>query len=353
MKNFIPDWNMEYIEEFDMYDLAVFITRAQPFHKGHEYAIREATRVAKQTLVLVGSAFSSRNIKNPFTYDERYSMIMDWARNNEDIDIDVAPLADFLYEENQWLTEVQDIVAQYGADRVCIVGHEKDISSYYINSFPQWDKLTLTHWEKISATDIRNLYFTISSKLMWKSAVSESTYKFLLDFSYSEAYSTLNEEFKFVKEYKESWAGSPFPPTFNTVDAVVIQSGHILLIKRGSQPGKGLWALPGGFIGQDETQLDAAIRELREETKLKVPIPVLKGSIKKEHTFDNPSRSTRGRTITQAFLFQLDDSLGLPKVKGSDDAVYAKWISLADYYIMEPEIYEDHFSIVRYMVDNT
>ena len=65
-----------------------------------------------------------------------------------------------------------------------------------------------------------------------------------------------------------------------TVDAVVVQSGHILLVKRGDMPGKGLWALPGGFLNQEETMLDGAIRELKEETKIKVPVPVLKGSIK-------------------------------------------------------------------------
>jgi len=97
---------------------------------------------------------------------------------------------------------------------------------------------------------------------------------------------------------------------------------------------------------------NAVIRELREETKIKVPEPVLRGSIVKEETFDAPNRSLRGRTITRAFLIQLDDNQALPKVKGHDDAKHAEWISLANFYDMAEEMYEDHYHLVRKLLDN-
>jgi bifunctional NMN adenylyltransferase/nudix hydrolase len=151
-----------------------------------------------------------------------------------------------------------------------------------------------------------------------------------------------------VKKYKEAWKAAPFPPTFMTVDAVVVQSGHILLVKRGDMPGKGLWALPGGFLNQEETMLDGAIRELKEETKIKVPVPVLKGSIKESKTFDAPNRSSRGRTITQAFLIDL--GVGeLPKVKGSDDAEKAFWVPFNQ--VKQEKMFEDHHAIIDYFLN--
>ena len=155
------------------YDLAVYIGRFQPFHKGHEYVIDEAFKIADKVLVLVGSAYASRSIKNPFTYEERKSMLDNYLINKEAL---VFPLADYIYEENQWLTEVQDKIVDRNFNethKICMIGHDKDDTSYYINSFPQWDTVKLDHWETVNATDIRDLYFSSKSNYMWKSAVSE------------------------------------------------------------------------------------------------------------------------------------------------------------------------------------
>jgi bifunctional NMN adenylyltransferase/nudix hydrolase len=94
--------------------------------------------------------------------------------------------------------------------------------------------------------------------------------------------------------------------------------------------------------------LDGAIRELKEETKIKVPVPVLKGSIKESKTFDAPNRSTRGRTITQAFYIDLGFDEKLPKVKGSDDAEKAFWVPLNEVVAQRDKFFEDHFHIISY-----
>jgi len=130
---------------------------------------------------------------------------------------------------------------------------------------------------------------------------------------------------------------------------VVIQSGHVLMIKRRSEPGKGLWALPGGFVNAntDKSVEDAAIRELREETGIKVPAPVLRGSIVRSRVFDAVDRSARGRTITHAFHIQLPDG-ELPKVKGSDDAEKARWVPIAE--VRSDQCFEDHYEILQHFV---
>lgn len=332
------------------YKLAVYIGRFQPFHLGHRYVIDEALKIADKVLVLVGSANASRSTKNPFTYEEVEQHIKScYALSN----IVVEPLNDYTYEEGQWLTEVQELVELYAdsSNEVTLIGYDKDESSYYLKHFPQYFLTTVNYFDNINATQIRELYFKGVFRYM-QSALPINVYNSLVDFAKSMEYNNLLNEWKYVENYKKSWSSSPYEPIFVTVDSVVIQSGHILLIKRGGMPGKGLWALPGGFIGSSERLKESCIRELREETKLKVPEPVLKGSIKKMETFDAPERSTRGRTITQAFLIKLDDAQSLPKVKGSDDAEYAKWIPLADFYTMATDMYEDHYHIVRKLIDN-
>ena len=61
-------------------------------------------------------------------------------------------------------------------------------------------------------------------------------------------YDYLKQEHDYILGYRRAWEAAPYPPTFVTTDAVVVQSGHILLIQRKAAPGKGLWALPGGFL---------------------------------------------------------------------------------------------------------
>ena len=343
--------------EPDRKKLAVYIGRFQPFHKGHYYVINQAYKNAETVLVLVGSAYASKSIKNPFPFEIRKAMIKASYPNAI-----VEPLADYLYEENQWITDVQMEVhntAEYlGIENdsdIVLIGHTKDESSYYLKSFPQWSQIELEHWEAISATDIRELMFTENkSKLFYENVIPKDTFKVIESFiKDTNILKELTDEFLYIKSYKKSWEAVPYPPIFVTVDAVVVQSGHILLVKRGNFPGKGLWALPGGFLNNKEKLLSAVIRELREETKLKVPVKVLEGSIKSSRVFDYPDRSTRGRTITHAYLFQLDNSLALPKVKGSDDAIYAEWIPLTEFYSMENTIYEDHYHIVRSLIDNS
>jgi ADP-ribose pyrophosphatase YjhB (NUDIX family) len=162
-------------------------------------------------------------------------------------------------------------------------------------------------------------------------------------------YERLRHEYDVIQKYKKAAAVAPYPPTYVTVDAVIIQANHILLIQRKSAPGQDLWALPGGFLNQEETIIDGMIRELVEETKIKVPPKVLKGSIVKQQVFDDPNRSARGRTITHACLIHLSGtSSTLPKVKGQDDAKTAAWVPLQVVLNdMKASLFEDHLSIIE------
>jgi bifunctional NMN adenylyltransferase/nudix hydrolase len=341
------------------YDLVVFIGRFQIVHNAHKAIIDRACELAKyKVLVIVGSADKPRTYKNPFTTDERKAMIKA-ATAESTVPVYIDHIYDNTYNDTAWAAQVQRVVNDHASRpwtdkgmRIAIIGHKKDESSFYLDMFPQWDFIDQDLIEPLDATQIRDLYFNRKMNMNYiRGVVPESTSDFLEDFlvENSEDYEQIIREKEFVAGYKKQYEHLPYAPTFVTTDAVVVQSGHVLMIKRRAEPGKGLWAFPGGFLNAktDRSLVDAMIRELREETGLKIPEKVLKGSITKQKTFDAVERSARGRTITTAFKIELDGT-ELPRVKGMDDAEKARWVPISD--VKRSECFEDHFEILSDMV---
>jgi len=346
------------------FDYVVFIGRFQPFHNGHQMIVDEALKVAdRKVIVLIGSVNKPRSIKNPFDELQRTEMIFNGYAPAEKEKIRVGYVEDNMYNDDAWIRNVQEAVAKIiltdgwtdYPPKIAIIGHEKDETSFYLKFFPQWKSINIEpgeHEKEIHATDIRELLFSrTESKMNYlRGVVTSGTYRDLVEFRKTKEWEELATEFEFVQQYKKSWATAPYAPIFVTTDAVVVQDGHVLMVKRGASPGKGLWALPGGFLNQNERIVDGAIRELVEETKIKVQSKILRKSIVDTNVFDHPGRSLRGRTITHAFYIKLDSVGELPKVKGSDDAVHAEWIPLSEFDKMERNVFEDHFHIVKYFV---
>jgi bifunctional NMN adenylyltransferase/nudix hydrolase len=334
------------------YDTLVLIGRFQPFHNAHLEIIKRATALTDQLVVICGSAKQPRTYKNPFTFDERARMIRA-ATAGLSMRVYVEPNIDTIYNDQAWAVRVQGIVSKYrvlGGAGVGIIGHKKDESSFYLDMFPQWGYENVEEIEPLSAVNIRDLYFKRDCNMKFiKAVVPETTYDFLNEFKDTPEYEQIIREREFVANYKKQYASLPYPPIFSTADSVVIQSGHVLMIRRRAEPGKGLWALPGGYVNAntDKSVEDAAIRELREETQIKVPAPVLRGNIVRSKVFDAIDRSPRGRIITHAFYIQLPDG-ELPKIKGSDDADKARWVPIAE--VKSEECFEDHYEIIQHFL---
>lgn len=341
----------------------IFIGRFQPVHSGHIKVMLEALNQAERLIIICGSAHKPRTIKNPWSITERWEMIqvaLSEHLSKEDLQrVMFSYSYDQWYNDNAWIVEIQKTVKTL--TNLCkdsdigIIGFHKDDSSYYLDLFPQWKLIKFKAGENIiSSTNIRNDYFAYEKGIgiEYKDDISKSVLNFMIEFRKTKEFKNLLNEFKIINANKKDWEVAPHPPTFVTVDAVVVQSGHILLVKRKVAPGKGNWALPGGFINQGEFIKDAMIRELREETGLKVPEPVLKGKIKDKNVFDFPDRSLRGRTITHAYFIELDppQDLSLPKVKGGDDAEKARWFAISDIDLMRNKLFEDHADIIKYFV---
>jgi 8-oxo-dGTP diphosphatase len=83
------------------------------------------------------------------------------------------------------------------------------------------------------------------------------------------------------------------------VDVVIPSEKGVVLIRRGSEPFEGQWALPGGFVEVGETVKEAAVREAAEETGLAVEISRLVG------VYSDPERDPRGHNVSVAFLAQV------------------------------------------------
>jgi bifunctional NMN adenylyltransferase/nudix hydrolase len=333
------------------YDTLVLIGRFQPIHNAHLEIIKRATALCEQLVIITGSAAQPRTYKNPFTSAERARMIK-YAAGGLAMLISVEENPDTIYNDQAWAVRVQALVAKHTkpGDKVGIIGHKKDDSSFYLDMFPQWGFENVELIEFLSAVNIRDLFFKRDVNMSFiKGVVPESTFNFLTEFKSTPEYEQIIREREFVINYKKQYASLPYPPIFSTADSIVIQSGHVLMVKRRAEPGKGLWALPGGYVNAntDKSVEDAAIRELREETQIKVPAPVLRGSIVRSKVFDAIDRSPRGRIITHAFFIQLPDG-ELPKVKGSDDAEKARWVPIAE--VKSEECFEDHYEIIQHFL---
>lgn len=120
-----------------------------------------------------------------------------------------------------------------------------------------------------------------------------------------------------------------------TVDALILDGEKIVLIRRGTEPFKGKWALPGGFVDEGETTEECCVREVREETGLDVVVGELVG------VFSNPGRDPERGTIAVAYLCR---ALG-GEIQGGDDAEKAEWFSLGKL----PPLAFDHEEIIRKM----
>lgn len=333
-----------------MKEYAVYIGRFQPFHLAHLETVRVALKQARRLVIVIGSSTIARSVKNPWSAAERIAMVTACLTPEEQERVSFVTAKDYLYNDNLWIAALQQSVleATGGSKDVLLVGHKKDDSSFYLKLFPQWGFAESGVKSPLDATKVREALFR-QDVLTLNTQVPVPVCNMLLNYMGTSEYKRLHEEFHHIEDYKAKWIGAPFPPTFNTVDAVVVCSGHVLLVRRKGAPGKGLLALPGGFINQNEDIEDACLRELKEETSIALSKEELRKHIEREKTFGHPQRSLRGRTITHAYCINLGAGQ-LPYVKGEDDADKAFWMSFRDIFTKEDQFFDDHFHIVNFFV---
>lgn len=340
------------------YKLITAIGRFEPPHLAHEAIFARALSQGTNLAIMLGSAYSAPNPDNPFTEFQRMEMIKLSLRG---IQADVGQrvyfcaIPDYPYNDLLWEQRIQDAITEVstmvdaGDGKVGLIGHLKDESSFYLKKFPQLELICLANMGKLNATDVRSVLFNtdvVTSTAILNSMVSPLIARYIQiwrDLPEAKALAIASHE---INAYNSQFK-SPYSTQHVTADAVVTCAGHILLIRRKDEPGKGLWAIPGGFVGPSETCMHAAIREFREETRIKSTDYAIERWCVNQKFFDAPKRSLRKRTFTMAHHFECPFNAP-PEVRGGDDAEEAKWFTFGEFARMRAMMFEDHYDIIKY-----
>ena len=329
---------------------AVIIGRWQIFHKGHETLLKAALATAEHVIVVIGSAFCARDVRNPFNWQERETMIGSCLTPAQLARVKFLKIRDY-YNDERWNSAVHEGVHQLtGGKTATLVGFMKDHTSYYQTNFPNWARQEVSQEFSIDATSLRNVFFEGNDPdariEVLRPYVNTSVLNYLQAWARLPVYGERVKEHLAVVAYRKHWDAD----AYLTADAVLCAAGHVLLVRRGGEVGHGLWAIPGGFLNPGERFYSGALRELHEETGFRTLESTMKAAFKGSQVFDHPARSARGRLITNAFFFDLGN-VRLPEVNGADDALEAKWVPIEDLPAFEGMLFEDHATILGAFID--
>lgn len=329
----------------------VLIGRWQPLTLGGEELIRSCLENVDKLHIIIGSANKSLSPYNPLLLTTR-EVIFEGTFPEEfkKEKIVLHPVNDLYYNEQNWAASVAYKVQEEGGTldkRTTLFGSTEAKRNTHLEKFPYWsyDQKPLFKGN-IRSSKVREGWYEVK---MIEDFISPLVKETLEAYETAEFYEKIRDEYFHNKDYKKAWDKAPYPPIFQTVDNIVIKSGHILLIKRKCNPGKGEWAMPGGFADSEKTLADQALTELKEETRIRVH----KDELKKyqelyPRPFDYVYRSERGRTITHVYTYNLGTGT-LPQVKADDDASGAFWVPMGE---IPSHMFEDHYEIIQTIVNN-
>ena len=177
-------------------DVIVYIGRFEPFHLAHLETVNIALSHAAKLIMVIGSAQDERSIKNPFSASERQAMVMASLLPDQRKRVEFLPIID-LYNDVKWVAAVKagiDALTQ-PSDRIALIGHFKDDSSYYLRMFQDWQLIELKSLKQaISATPIRERFF---EGVIESEKLPVAVTQFLKEFQTTPTYA------KLVKKYQQ------------------------------------------------------------------------------------------------------------------------------------------------------
>lgn len=178
-----------------IFDYLVFIGRFQPFHLAHMQTIEIALQQSHHVILALGSAQNERTIKNPFLVSERKLMILSNFSEQDRKRIHFIDVID-VYNDEKWQQLVKSLVMKIAnhQDKIGLIGHFKDDSSYYLKFFPEWQLVELNSLkDAMSATPVREAYYRGEIQL---DAFPQGTIQFLQQFQKTAIYQQLQHKYQ-------------------------------------------------------------------------------------------------------------------------------------------------------------
>lgn len=331
--------------------VAVVVGRWQLVHRGQEALLQAAFGLADEVIVVLGSSFRSRDPRNPFLHEERRQMLLANLTPAQQARLHFLPVRDY-FDDKRWNAAVAFGVGALAGEQadLVLVGHQKDHTSYYLNSFPRWRQQLVARLADVDATSMRNVFFEAeeadAALTVMSPYVSAPVRAWLQAWSRLPEYLRRQAEHAAVAAYRRKHTAV----AYMTGDAVVTAGDHVLLVRRKGPFGEDLWAVPGGHLERGEKLVACAIRELIEETQFPLLPASILAALHEVATFEDPLRSARGRLITMAHHFRFPEMSMLPEVVGSDDVKEARWFHRDELPAMESQLFEDHFVILDHFL---
>lgn len=262
---------------------AIFVTRAQPFHKGHYSVVKQMHQAkdVEEIIIGIGSSQLEHTLNNPFTFEEREEMLRKSLILKKPFYI--IPIPD-INNHPIWVAYVEKLTPEFkivytGNPLVKKLFEEKDYQVRDIN-----------HDYQISATKVRELMITGGN---WQNYLSQGGIDVIT-------------RIRGAERLKNIYCAHLRPGV--TVDALInYKNEGIVLIQRKTKENDafgGWWALPGGFLNTGEESLtDAVAREVGEETSLQTK----SSDYKLFDQYSDPQRDPRGHIISLVFETLVDE----------------------------------------------
>lgn len=341
--------------------LAACVLRAHPLHYGHLHLIRHGLEQAGHVLVALADAHQARTPRTPFTLAERQAVLVQSLSDAERARVHIVPLRNHptrAQRESSLQRHAQALLHTLGwpddspVRLLECAAHADDPQALQPVG---WTRHTVPTGAPVRSEPLLDAWFDAApapTEPTWQALATdlpEASLAAMRALTASPIYLELADEWRMLRDYRQAWSSAPYPPVFVTVDTVITCGGRVLLIERGQAPGRGLLAVPGGFLDARDSTWQSALRELLEETGLCLSAPDAAARLRGQQVFDHPDRSQRGRTVTHAFHIDLGEQ-SVPRVEAADDARAAQWVALSELAALEDRFHDDHFHMLNHFL---